>query len=135
MANKIHIQDGVRAALEDFVATQVGLRLDHERKENAAKLALERLGQMDLDKVLFTVEIHDSYESMLSVEQRRGPVRITLRGLENTVKAAESNRVYGRTPRTDGALKYYVVAHLGELDLYLPDEVWLPYSVQESNGR
>lgn len=78
---------------------------------------------LDMQNGLFHVRIYDTYGNM--GHYKSDDADVTRRGLEAAVKAAESKGV-----RTDGALSYSVSARFDQMDVTVPEKIWLKFSKQ-----
>jgi hypothetical protein len=128
----VDIRKALSSALED-IRDEVQRRINAFNKQiEIIDHELDRLGLRDFDQIMFTIKIYDPWDASNHSGDQPGTGEATTRGLKNAVEKAEreyKNR-RGSSPRTDSVLSYWVYANLDGIDVVIPNEVWMQFSVQ-----
>jgi hypothetical protein len=132
MANtKTNIKNVLKTGLQSQVSGTEQLIEKSSSHLTALQEELANVADLDIDKVLFTVDIYDPWDNAGDTQCSS---KATERGLKNAVTSAERQYISkANSLRKDQVLRYTVTARLTTTDLPVPDEVWLPYSQQKKD--
>lgn len=122
--DKREIEVEVKKAVQRHLNTLNEKMADLENRAESVRRGM----WVDFEHAMFIVTLNDkgaAYDHTVEV------TRVTIRGLEETIKAAEEEhmRLYGNL-RRDGYVSYSVTIPIGREDIPLPVELWQGFTVQ-----